>query len=272
MRSGWRATVAVLSCIAATAPAMAQPATTAKNRQAGALVSKAFAKSEAGDHEGAIELFRQAFALAPSPVLLSHIGTELMKSGNAADALRYFCMYLENDPKGPSAEYAASQAKRLQLQLGNKSPEACAAPAAPELPPPAAAPVAEPVAPTPPVAAVVVAPTQTSALTYAGIGAGAAGLIAVGIGIYEGVQARDISNQINARGEDGNWRDDIRDLQVRGQRYEDRQIAFLIGGGVLIATGTVLYILGRPSASEQPAKTSVRVTPTTNGVAVLGRF
>ena len=254
---------------------MAQPATTAKNRQAGALVSKAFARSEAGDHDGAIELFRQALAIAPNPVLLSHIGTELMKNGNAPDALRYFCLYLENDPAGPSVEYATSQAKRLQIQLGNKSTEVCTTPAPKEPPPPPVEPVAVPVAPVAPPSPPVVAHDNggNRALTYAGIGAGAAGLLAVGIGIYEGVQARDISNQINARGDDQDWQDDIRDLQVRGQRYEDRQIAFLIGGGVLVATGAVLYILGRPSGSEQTAgKAAVHVTPTTNGVAVFGRF
>lgn len=277
MTPGWRTTVSVLACLATASSALAQPATTnAKNRQAGALVSKAFDKSEAGEHEAAIALFTDAYKILPNPVLLSHIGTELMKSGKLRDALQWFCQYLETDPNGPNAQYASSTARRLQIQLGNKSGEACAKPRPePPLPPP---PAAEPV--TVPVSSVVLPPTTvepsdrgSSTLRYAGLAVGGVGILALGIGGWQGIEAQRITNQINERdGENEPWQADIRDLQARGQDYENRQIVLLISGGLLVAGGAVMYLLGRPSAEQPRDKPVVGVTPTTNGVAISGRF
>ena len=46
------------------------------------------------------------------------------------------------------------------------------------------------------------------------------------------------------------WRDDIKDYEAKGQRYENMQIAFLIGGGVLVLGGATLYVIGRSKKSS----------------------
>jgi hypothetical protein len=45
-------------------------------------------------------------------------------------------------------------------------------------------------------------------------------------------------------------------------------------GGVLVATGAILFVVSRPSASSEPShdKAIIGVTPTTNGLAVFGTF
>jgi hypothetical protein len=109
-------------------------------------------------------------------------------------------------------------------------------------------------------------------LMYAGIGAGIVGLAAAGVGVYYGFQARDVSDQINGHDMTKPWPDNIKDLQARGQHYENLQIGYLIAGGVLATAGAVLYVVSRPDGSERSDKATISVAPTTNGISVFGRF
>ena len=104
-------------------PVFAQPPpapTPAQKQAAGDLTKQAIAKSQANEHEKAIELYLQAFEIVPLPVLLSNVAAEYQKLKKPVEALKYFCMYLEKDATGPSASYATAQAKLIQLEQGNK--------------------------------------------------------------------------------------------------------------------------------------------------------
>ncbi len=292
MTGGSRTTAALLASLLAASPALAQPRkppSEKDRRTAGDLVRKAIALSGAGDHSAAIEVYLQAYTVVPDSILLSNIGAEFQQNGRPQEALRYFCMYLEKEPKGTNAPYATSQARSLQIQLGNKDvddEDVCAPPRPkprprpeprdrePEPDPP---PKLRPRDPEPIVRdepAVAPAPSGNPTLRYAGIAVGAAGLIAVGIGAYAGTKAKAISDEISSQDPELHWRGDIQDFEAKGQRYEDLQIRALVAGGLLVTTGVILYVLGRPdSAAERTSnKTVVRVSPTTNGFAVFGRF
>lgn len=102
------------------------------------LVAKAVAKSHAGDHAGAIELYNRATPES-DPILLTNIASEYEQSGDMAKALRYYCRYLARDPVGASARYATARARQLHARLrsegGNESErweDICAADAADE--------------------------------------------------------------------------------------------------------------------------------------------
>jgi hypothetical protein len=262
-------------------PALAQPPVTAKQRRAAnELTVKGIARSDAGDYSAAINLYLQAYAIAPDSVLLSNIGAAFQKSGNPTEALRYFCMYLQKEPSGDNAPYVTSQIKSLQLQLGNKTvddSDVCAAPK--PKPEPVAKPVPAPI--DPPVVVITRAehgPAEPSEargpgkLAYVGLASGVVGLAAVGFGLYEGVQAQHITDQINNQPTGMPWPEDIQDTQRRGQDYENRQIGFLIGGGVLVTTGAILFYLGHSDRSAPRSTTAIRVSPTTNGFTVAGEF
>src|SRR5438552_3128318 len=117
-----RTAAAVLASLLAVSPALADPKPpTDKDKQvASDLVKKAISKSQAGDHNAAIDLYLQAFTIVPNSILLSNIGAEYQQSDRPQQALRYFCMYLDKDPSGTNAPYAAAQARALQVELGNK--------------------------------------------------------------------------------------------------------------------------------------------------------
>src|SRR5450432_3063531 len=67
-----------LALVVSTTIAQAQPKqpTQTQMQQAGELVKKAIARSQSGDHALAIELYQQAYNVAPNAVLLSNIGSE----------------------------------------------------------------------------------------------------------------------------------------------------------------------------------------------------
>src|SRR5690348_5024912 len=120
--------------------------TAAQKAKARELVKQAIAKSQAGDHETAIELYQQAHMLIPLPLLWSNIGSEYKSQGKKIEAVKYFCMYLKEDPTGTNASYAGAQVKSLQIELGNEpeDKDPCTVkpkPVAKEPPPPPPPPV-----------------------------------------------------------------------------------------------------------------------------------
>src|ERR1044071_7030089 len=82
---------------AAALPVLAdpQPPTDKDKQLANDLTKKAIVKSQAGDHNAAIDLYLKAYTIVPNSILLSNIGTDFQASGKPAQALRYFCMYLD---------------------------------------------------------------------------------------------------------------------------------------------------------------------------------
>src|SRR5262245_53881135 len=87
--------------------AAAQQPTAQQKQQASELVKKAISKSQAGDHDSAVELYLQAYTIIPQPLLLSNIGSEYQQMQKPVEALKYFCKYLEADgPQGQNAGYA----------------------------------------------------------------------------------------------------------------------------------------------------------------------
>ncbi|HEY0986394.1 MAG TPA: tetratricopeptide repeat protein [Kofleriaceae bacterium] len=289
--TGSRTAAALLASLMLAAPALADPKPpTEKDKQlANDLVKKAIAKSQAGDHNAAIELYLQAFTIVPNSILLSNVGAEYQQSDRPQQALRYFCMYLEKDPNGTSAPYAAAQARSLQVELGNTDVDernVCAKPKVRPRPRPEPKEVKDPPPGDPeprprdpePVVRDVRKPEdkpeeKINTLKYAGIGAGIGGLIALGVGAYAGARASSISNELTTHDRTKPWPNDVQELQKNGQSYENVQIGALIAGGVMLTAGVVLYVVSRSDAQAEHANDrTVRLSPTTNGFVVYGRF
>lgn len=285
-----RAVAAAVATLLVAAPALAQPlgptppakpATEAQKRQAGELVKKAITKSQANDHEGAIALYLDAYKVVPSALLLSNVGTEYQQDGKLVEALKYFCMYLQEDPTGTNASYATAQAKVVQVELGHPVPDDAqvCAPAADVTPPPDVVPppVVEPPLVVPP------GPPPGRDLKLAGLGTGAAGVVAIGIGVVFGLKAKAISDEISdhCAGQDPcpEWPANIKEREAAGQRDENIQVATLIVGSSLLAVGAIVYLVGRTKANqaqESRLQTSMRLvpsaSPTTVGLGLVGRF
>jgi hypothetical protein len=272
-----------LALLLVTAIAAAQPSP-AQKQQASNLVKQAITKSQQGDHETAIELYLQAYALIPQPLLLSNIGAEYQAlPGKQVEALKYFCKYLDAEPTGSNASYATAQAKWLQQQLGNKVDDKDVCHPAKEAPPPPPPPPdntgsgdgsqvtgTTDLGGTPP-------PAHEGGghgLQYAGLGIAGAGAIGLGVGVYFGIQAKNVSDTITNHKISDPWPAKIQQMEADGQSDENKQIAFMIGGGAALAAGTILYFVGRShgTSSEEHISIAPVVTPTTAGFAIGGSY
>jgi tetratricopeptide (TPR) repeat protein len=278
-----RAAVVVSVGASLLVPAAAFAGPTAKEKaKASELVKQAIAKSQGGDHDVAVGLYEDAYKIIPQPLLLSNIGSEYQALGKPVEALKYFCKYIEADPTGSNISFATAQAKTLYIELGGVTTVEDADVCKPIVKPPPPAPpepAVETTKPAPPEGAIVADPPRETAkaspLRWAGIGVGVVGVAMVGTGIYFGTQASDISDQITNHDPTVAWPSNIGELEDDGASYENKQIGFLIGGGVAVAAGVAMYFLGAPKASaEGTASLSLApvATPDTLGFAAAGRF
>lgn len=271
-----------LVLVTSTAAAQPTPAP-AQKQQASILVKQAIAKSQAGDHEAAIDLYNQAYMLVPMPLLLSNIGSEYQQENKTVEALKYFCKYLEADPTGSNVSYATAQAKTLQFQLGNKvdDKDVCKPTLASPPPPPdtgigsAATGSDTQVTGTGDLTQPLPAAPEHhgKGLEYAGLGIGAAGAIGLGVGVYFGFQAKSASDTITNHKIGDPWPSDIMKIEKDGQADEDKQVTFMIAGGAVLAAGAVIYVIGhvRASTSERVSVAPV-VTPGSVGLGIAGSY
>jgi hypothetical protein len=283
MIRGSRWTTALMACALLAGRAIAEPKPpTEKDKQiASDLVKKAIGRSQLGDHGAAIDIYLQAYTIVPNATLLSNLGSEYQQWGKPKEALTYFCMYLKNEPSGANAPYATSQAKLLRSQLGSKDvddEDVCSTPKPPRKP------RVQPVTEDQPVPArpatrdpgpdeiegTTSQPTGSS-LRVPALATSIGGALVLGFGVFAGVQAQTISDEISKHPMNQAWANDIRTLQARGQTWENVQIGTLIGGGVLLTTGVILFLVD--GADNRPRdRATLRITPTTNGMAVFGQF
>jgi tetratricopeptide (TPR) repeat protein len=261
------------------APALAAAQPSAKDKQqASDLVKKAIAKSQAGEHEVAAQLYLDAYKIIPQPLLLSNIGSEYQQMDKPVEALSYFCKYIAADPTGANVSYALAQARTLYVDLGGEASVEDSALCKPIVKP---EPVNEPPPPPPvtqpepqPQPEQVDAPTSSSSpLRYVGIGVAIVGAGAFGLGTYYGLEAKKISDEITNHKVSDPWPANIKDREAEGKSDEKKQIGFMIGGGVAIAAGVTMVILGG-SKSEGETRISVApiATSDTLGFAAAGHF
>ncbi len=268
----WIALVVVL------APTLAAAQPSGKDRQqASDLVKKAIAKSQAGEHDIAVQLYLDAYKIIPQPLLLSNVGSEYQQMEKPVEALKYFCKYIEADPTGNNVGYAVAQARTLYIELGGQpsaddaelckpivKPEPVNEPAPPPVTPPEAMP-----APTPAHGS----SSHTSPLRYAGVAVAIVGAGAFGVGTYYGLQAKKISDEITNHKPSDPWPANIKNREAEGKSDEKKQIGFMIGGGVALAAGVTMFFLGAPkTTTEASISVAPIATADTLGFAAAGRF
>ncbi|NVB79163.1 MAG: hypothetical protein HOV81_12250 [Kofleriaceae bacterium] len=266
-----------LALLFAPAIAAAQP-TAQQKQQASDLVKKAIAKSQAGDHESAVDLYLDAYEIIPQPLLLSNIGSEYQQMKKPVEALKYFCKYLDADgPQGQNAGYATAQAKTLYIELGGvndvKDEDVCKPIVKPQ---PEAAPT-PPVDPTPieptPVPGPVDSGPKTSPMRYVGLGLGVAGAAVFGVGVYYGLHAKSISDDISNHPMNEPWEGNIKELEQEGKDSNKKGIIFMVGGGAAFVAGTALFFLTAPKKQTETGVVFAPVaTPESMGIAASGRF
>jgi hypothetical protein len=248
-------------------------------QQAAGLVKDAISKSQKGDHQGAIDLYLQAYLLVPNAVLLSNVGTEFEAAGKKAEALDYFCRYLSADGNGANATYATQRARAIAKELGREESRMCEAPKVIEPPPPpppdngsdvgSASEMPPPPPPPPP------AEHPGRGLRVAGMGLTVVGVALAGVGGFYAYKGHSLSSQIDGHDPGKPWPTEIDGIAIadwdsKGKEFNRNETIFFVAGAATIAGGIVLYFIGH--SKEGHVEVSPTASSTGGGISLTGHF
>lgn len=220
------------------------------------LAERGRAAHNAGDYAGAVAAFKEAYVLAPSPGLLFNIAQAYRLAGNCDEAAWMYRRFLDTNPYGEQRSLAEQHLAVVE-KCGRGGLEVT-------MP---TAPVAEETKlPEPHIdlTTSLERDERGTKLRHAGIG------VAIGGGVllagaayfaYDAKSAQDTVDQTYKRG--GKWAD-IADTDARGKRSATIAAGLGIGGGLAVASGAVMFALGRHYEHAQ----NVAVTPTAHGAQV----
>jgi tetratricopeptide (TPR) repeat protein len=237
-----------------------------------------------GKLDKAIEELQVAYSLDPVPVVLFHIAEAHNSKKEYKEALYYYRQYAKEEPKAARKRGVPAIIDALAAMVdeapadkaGDKPAAEQPAPAetaAPAEPPPPAAPAPPPAAAEPGADLTARAPADSGGgggLRVSAYIAAGAGALLLGAGGYYAWVARDRSNQLSDLfAEDGGqWSQDYQDTWDEGESARTRAIWLSAAGGAALATGAVLYFLGRSGGGE----VEVAATPRAGGGEVMARW
>jgi tetratricopeptide (TPR) repeat protein len=206
-----------------------------------------------GHYAEAAKEFEAAYTAQDEPALLFNLGQAYRFSGDYAAAIRSFRAYLRRLPRAEKRAEVEARLAELQKLLDeqNRLKERPAPEAPPNAVPPPAQPVVPPAPPPPrpltrpwPPAR----PMKIAGITLMAVGAGS---LIVG-GVFAGLASsahRDANSPPNGVFDPA--------LEDRMYRYQNLDIAFFVTGGVLAAGGLAMFLAGKLHRDVEVAPTSV---------------
>ncbi len=232
--------------------------------------AQAFQAYERKDYPAAVGLYLEAYEASPSADMLYNIARIYdTKLGDRPLAMTFYRRYIA-DPGAVADRIKLANARLMELREAELAVDTASDQNA-SAPGQARAYRSSTAAPPP-------EQPGWSTLRWAGVGLGAAGVIGVGVGAVFGVQAMSGASTANDVC-DGNACTTQRGVDAAKDASSDASIANVgfIAGGLLLATGTVLFILGgddEPESKRLGGGVDVRASldPSQLGVALSGRW
>ena len=207
---------------------------------------------DAGDYAAAAARFQAAYALAPSPGLLFNLAQDYRLSGDCEDAAIMYQRFLASDPPTQARTVAAQHLDKVNH---------CLRPTLVMSTTPSPPPLSRDR--TPPDTVHADRPRSPRLQKDVGLGFMAAGGVALAGAAYFAFRAHDDSETVSKGYAMGAPWSSLASIDAEG-RSSQRDAAILgVGGGIAVASGLTLYLLGVRSEHA-----SVAVTPSTTGAKV----
>jgi tetratricopeptide (TPR) repeat protein len=191
-----------------------------------------------GNYRGALQEFTAGYELARKPGFLLNVALTHRKLGDFASAAAAYRQFLAeapaDDPQRPEVEELVDELA-AELRAHPPSPKAADGDAV--------APAALPNAPPRLIATAPPRRRGRPALRIAGLTVGSAGLAGLGVGIAFAVLADGSARDLNRLDRTGGPFDPAKDAAYHTDRTVEA--ATLAVGGAAVATGVVLYLVGR---------------------------
>jgi tetratricopeptide (TPR) repeat protein len=244
-------------------PAPAGPAD--PRTAASKLAASAKAHFDHGEYTEAVNDYREAYRLLPTPGLLYNLGQAYRLAGDcrrAADAYREYLRLSPDTPYKATVEQnmSAAEACAKDAESGHEPTPPTPPPAPPPKPPPPK--VEHPVIKT----HVVEDPDAGHTQRLAGLATIGGGALLVAAGVYFAVDASHAQRDVAAFYQTGGDWSEIASVDARGHRSHWLAVGGFALGGAAIAAGATLYMLGRND------ERAVAIVPTPTGGEVLVRW
>lgn len=213
---------------------------------------------DSGDYSDAIVAYNEAYALAPSPGLLFNLAQAYRLAGKCDDAAWMYRRYLDSHPTSDRRALAETQLAAVEKCGHGGLHVAIIAPAVP-----AAIPEAPAVEPAALSVTVAKPPPQHPGERKKRIGIAfgiAGGVVLAGAG-YFAWDAHEASNEVSDAYKQGAKWSQVAGTDARGQHSAEMADVLGLTGAAAVATGAVLYLLGRHEEH-------VAVMPTSGGAGI----
>ncbi len=236
--------------------AIADPQPSQVPQKARDLAERGRAYHDAGDYERAVDAYREAYVLAPSPGLLFNLAQAYRLDGDCDDAAWMYRRYLDANPNDAGRTLAEGHLAAVEKCAHGKLFAVT--------PPPHATAVPDPIA-----VAMPDDPRSSPSHSFArqqhvGIWIAIGGGAALAVGAAFAIDAHIAANEVSATYAHGGKWSDIAATDERGRRSATIATAFGIGGGIAVAAGAVVYALGRHTEHAQ----HLALVPTPHGAEV----
>jgi tetratricopeptide (TPR) repeat protein len=246
----------------------------------------------AGEYDQAIAEYSKGYAQVPLPAFLFNIAQAYRLKGDRYEAVLWYQKYLTAEPNGRASPEARDHIATLKKEIEAQNAEAMRRAAeeerrrAEERRKKEAAERAKQAEEEERLRRAEREREETRSsrgrgLRIAGIASAAAGVAFVAVATYFGLRAGDIEAEIEEKAamehqNGGSWTQELDDLVDDGESAERNMIVFSVVGGVAIAGGVTMYLLGvsaRNRATESDSVTFVpSITPDGAGLFAIGRF
>ncbi len=209
-----------------------------------------------GRFQAAIELFKDAYELVHDPIYLFNIAQSYRKAADCTNASDYYNKYLAASPNAENAASVRGFLRELApCVLQQKQRQELAARRAEE--------AARQERSGQPDAASGESVRDTGAsYRLAGLAVGGVGVVGLVVGIVYGVRSQDLQNEIDIACATSCAWSQQKALDDAGHRANTISTIGYIGGGVALAAGAGLYLLGRSRVEH------VAVSPVPGGATV----
>lgn len=296
--------VAAILVALAAAPAFAQPADPAAEERARVLYEKGTKHYDLAEYDEAIAAFKDAYKELKEPLFLYNIAQAYRQKRDCVNAVKFYKTYLRGESEGATADQARTFVSELEAcakeqetamgtgtgaggggtgtgtgdggkgmgtgdegkgtGTGDGGPGARSGEGA------TGTGTGEGGAGTGHGAGVGVRTVVTidngKTKRLVGMGIGGAGVLLVGLGVLQGMKARDTADELASRCSvaDPCEPDQWRAIHDRGQAQQTNQVFGIGVGTVAIAAGVGLYMWGRASRAE---RTTIGIAPARDGAA-----
>jgi tetratricopeptide (TPR) repeat protein len=260
------------------------PAAAAQRAEAKRHVERGLAAQAAGDFDGAIELYKKAYALIPHPELLFNLGQAYRLKGRKTVAIRYYRRYLAADAEGRGAAESTAWVERLTREMkergeapeerereeddiGDLDPDESSAGERDRVKPEAAPRRRSSEVPDPPEAATGGSSARRNVAVLMGFGA----VVSLGAGYVYYERAHDAYAVYKDENMNGGIPGYVATLRERANGFYYRAQGFAVTGVALAGVATYLWITGGPdrSSSSKTARASqLSLTPAPGGASL----